>query len=76
MLFSYMGSLSKQANKWDPLLILLSEVGVCLSCICMHFVKHARSSLVEHGVDCYFGLVSFRFFEITSQSHRAQLLTS
>ena len=31
---------------------------------------------MEHGEECYFGVVSFSFSKITTLSHRGQLLTS
>ena len=47
-----MGSLSKQANKCDPLLIFFIRSG-CL--LVMHLFAFCKAwSIVEHGAECYF----------------------
>ena len=66
-----MESLSKQANKCDPQLIFFYKKWVST---CHAFCK--TWSVVEHGVECYFGVLSFSFSKITTQSHRGQLMTS
>ena len=40
----------------------------------VHFCK--IWSVVEHGVECYFDVLSFSFSKITTQSHRGLFLTS
>ena len=52
-----MESLSKQANKYDPLLIFLISSG-CL--LVIHLYAFCKIwSVVEHGVECYFRSIVF-----------------